>query len=80
MVIYRIPMIHPTDQMKLNKKEEPSEDVWITLRRENQIIIGVRKGREVGGEGNGGDRIRCGESQKRGPGEWIEICSGWVVL
>jgi hypothetical protein len=29
----RIPMIHPTDPNKLNKKkEDPNEDAWIPLR------------------------------------------------
>jgi hypothetical protein len=37
----RIPMI----QLKLNKKEGPSVDASIPLRRENKIILGGR-GRE----------------------------------
>jgi hypothetical protein len=48
---YRIPMIHPTDTKKLNKKEGSSEDASIPLRKENKIIIRVRKGEESGGRG-----------------------------
>jgi hypothetical protein len=32
--------------MKLNKKEDPSEDAYIPLRKKNKIIMG-EKGREV---------------------------------
>jgi hypothetical protein len=35
-------MIHPTDPKKLNKKESPSEDALISLRRGNKIVIGGR--------------------------------------
>ena len=44
-------MIHPTDPKKLNKKEGSSEDASIPLRKENKIIMGVRKGEESGGRG-----------------------------
>jgi hypothetical protein len=36
---YRIPIIHSIDPKKLNKKEGPHKDAWITLRRENQIVL-----------------------------------------
>lgn len=32
-------MVYPTDPMKLNKKEGPSMDLGITVRRGNKIII-----------------------------------------
>jgi hypothetical protein len=43
---FRIPMIHYTDIKKLNKKEGPSGDAWISLRRGYGTVIG-------GGEGEG---------------------------
>jgi hypothetical protein len=33
---------HSTDPKKLNKKEDPSEDALISLRRGNKIVIGGR--------------------------------------
>ena len=45
-------MLNSTDQKKLNKKEGPSKDARISLRRENKIVIGGRW-REETGEGNG---------------------------
>jgi hypothetical protein len=36
----RVPIKHPKDPEKLNKKDAPSEDVSITLRRRNKIIMG----------------------------------------
>jgi hypothetical protein len=73
---YRIPMIHPTDPKKPNKKEDPSEDASILLRRGNKIIMGAR-GREGPGweRGEGRrERIRYGGGRgtgkkPRGPGE-----------
>lgn len=38
-------MAQPTDSMKFNKKEGPSENALIPLRRENKIVTGGR-GRE----------------------------------
>ena len=40
--MYRIPMIQPKDPKKFNKKEEPSEDALIPLRRGNKMTIGGR--------------------------------------
>jgi hypothetical protein len=56
---YRMPMLYSTDPKKLNKKEGPSKDAWISHRRGNKIVIRCR-GREGSGwerefgEGNGG--------------------------
>ena len=36
-------MIQLTDSIKFNKKEGPSEDASISLRREKKIIIGGRR-------------------------------------
>ena len=36
--------------MKLNKKEDPSVDASIPLRRGNKIIIGARRGERPGWE------------------------------
>jgi hypothetical protein len=38
-------MIQPTDHKTFNKKEDPSKDVSISLRRGNKIVMGGR-GRE----------------------------------
>ena len=35
-------MLHSTDPKKLNKKEGPSEDASIPLRRGNKIVMGDR--------------------------------------
>jgi hypothetical protein len=44
-------MLLSKDPRKLNKKEGPSEDAWISLRRGNKIVIRGRwregTGREV---------------------------------
>ena len=50
-------MIHPTVPKKLNKKEDPSEDASISLRRGNKIKE-ADGGREMGSGGNGGGQ--CG--------------------
>ena len=42
---FRTPMIQLSDHMKLNRKEGPSVDASIPLRRGNKIIMGGR-GRE----------------------------------
>ena len=68
-------MIYPTDHKKFNKKEGPSEDASIPLRRGNKIIMGGR-GREEpgwkrGGIGEVGRSIRYGGEtgeKPRGPG------------
>ena len=46
-------MIDPTDPKKLNKKKGLSKDAWITLRRENNIVIEADGGRELGVSGDG---------------------------
>ena len=55
-----MPMTQLTDHLKLNKKEGPSVDTSISLRRWNKIITGSKGrkgpgwekgGREMGGEG-----------------------------
>ena len=74
-------MIYTTDPKKLNKKEGPNKDAWISLRRGNKIVIGVRwnegTGRNRGWRGNyrGVFWIRYGvryarglEGQKKGGG------------
>jgi hypothetical protein len=38
-------MIQPIQLKKLNKKEVPTEVVWILLRRGNKVVMGGR-GRE----------------------------------
>jgi hypothetical protein len=50
-------MIHLTKCVKFNKKEDPSEDASIPLRRGNKIIMGFR-GREgpLYKKGGGGER------------------------
>ena len=52
-------MLQSTDPKKLNKKEGPSEDASIPLRRGNKIIMGGR-----GREGPGWER---GQGGKGGP-------------
>jgi hypothetical protein len=53
--------------MELKKKEEQSVDASILHRRGNKIITGSRgrvgPGRERGGRGKRGDRIRYGKRQ-----------------
>ena len=51
--MFRIPMIQLTDLMKINKKEDPSENTSFLLRRENKMIMGGR-----GLEGSGWERGR----------------------
>ena len=52
-------MIQPTDHKKFNKKEGPSEDASIPLRRENKIIMGGRGSEELGWKTGGrGERMR----------------------
>jgi hypothetical protein len=68
-------MINPTDCKKLNKKECPSEDASIPLRRGNKIIMeaeGVGQGWEKeGSKGNKGAGSSMDETEEkpRGPGE-----------
>jgi hypothetical protein len=48
-------MLHPTDPKELNKKERPNKEAWISLIRENKIVIRGRcRGRGGGGKANGG--------------------------
>jgi hypothetical protein len=85
-VKYRLPMMHPEDPKKSNKKEVSSKDVWITLTRGSKIVIGGREKREVGGSREGErkghqDQVFQETGEKlREPGECIEICSwqAWV--
>ena len=75
---------HSTDPKKLNKKEDPSEDALISLRRGNKIVIGGR-----GRKGNGKERswrgtegasaLGVGKTRERSREsvEWMEICSRW---
>jgi hypothetical protein len=55
---YRILLVHPTGPKKLNKKEGPSEDASIPLRKRNKIIKRVR-----GREGTGWERWWGEESE-----------------
>jgi hypothetical protein len=58
---YRIPMIHPIDSKKLNRKEGTSKDTSILLRRGNKIIIIITdRGREGTVWENGGGEIKGG--------------------
>lgn len=77
-VKYRKPMLYSTDPKKPNKMKGPSEEAWISLRRESKIVIGGREREETGWESGGREerfRIRCGERQERARGleEWMEI-------
>ena len=70
-------MTHLTDLKNLNKKEGPSEDTWISLRRGNKLVMGGR-GREgpVWARGMGRQDQAWGEAGEspRGPEGWMEIC------
>jgi hypothetical protein len=58
----KIPMIQLTDDMKLKKKEDQSEDASFLLRRGNKINKGVRESerfRKERGEGEKGVMARC---------------------
>ena len=57
---YKIPMIQPTDPKKFNKKEGPSENASIPLRRRNAIIRKADRRRDLGGRVEG--------ERKRGTG------------
>jgi hypothetical protein len=85
---FRLPMTQLTDHRNHNKKEGPSVDPSIPLRKGNNIIMESR-GREGSGwerrrGGKRGSRIRNGGrgwgggetgEKPRGPGECIEICN-----
>ena len=58
-------MIQPTDHIKLNKKEGPSEDAGISLRKRNKIDIGGRWREELGQTGKGGMGSGAGGRQDR---------------
>jgi hypothetical protein len=68
-------MIHPTNPKKLNKKEGPSEDVYIPLRWRNKIIMGERRRwgswweRGMGGERGQNQAWRETEERPKGSGE-----------
>jgi len=56
---YRMPIPHSTDPVTLKKKEGPSEDARMSLRRGNKIIMGGRRREGTGwgrkmGRGMGG--------------------------
>jgi hypothetical protein len=83
-------MVYPTDPKKLDKKEGPSEDASIPLRRRNKITMGGR-GKERtrwergtrcergGGEGKGG-RIRYqGDRKEAHRTRRMNECSVWCV-
>ena len=67
---YRIPMLHSTDPKKLNKKEGPSADAWILLKRGNKIVIRGRWREGTGWERRWGGEcrvwIRCGKNRSNG--------------
>jgi hypothetical protein len=52
--MYRIPIIYPLDPQKLNKKEGPSEEASIPLRRRKEIIIASKAMERPGGKGKEG--------------------------
>ena len=61
----------------LNKKEGPSEDASISLRKGNKIIMGGRGREGLGGRGEGeGGQNQLWGRQKRSPKGWetLEIC------
>jgi hypothetical protein len=43
VIMYRIPTTHSTGGNKLNKKDSPSQDAWVSLRNGDRIIIGNRR-------------------------------------
>ena len=63
-------MIQPSDPKKLNKKEGPSKDASIPLRRGNKIVMGGRGKKELGGrgerEGNRGAGSGMGRDRREG--------------
>jgi hypothetical protein len=73
----KIPMIHLTDHMKLNKKEGPSVDTSIPFRRGNKIITkgrgregtwvreGKGEGKSEAGSGMGGRQEREAQRVRR---------------
>ena len=78
--MFRIPMIDPADPMKLNKKEDTSEDAWILLKRRNKTVMegkgewgkglsGWREDQENKGTGSGMGRDRK-EFQKARKNKW----------
>ena len=64
--------------MKFKRKEGPSVDASIPLRRGNKIFRGKDLG-EAGGT-KGGQVQVCGKAgeKPRGSGARIEICSLWI--
>lgn len=64
---HRIPMIQLKDSMKFNKKEDPSENASIPLRKGNKIITGSIKREGLGyqrGEEGGEGRNRYGRGRR----------------
>jgi hypothetical protein len=61
--------LHPTDPKKLNKKDRPSENASIPLRRENKVIVGGRgmERHECEGAGSRGTGSGVGRKQKKSP-------------
>ena len=68
-------MIQLTDHMNFNKKEGPSEDTLIPLRRGNKTVPGDRESEESRREGGEGKEKAAGSGlgktgeKPRGPGE-----------
>jgi hypothetical protein len=60
-------MIKPTDPKKLNKKEGPSKNVPIPLRRGNKIIMGVERWKYLSGRWEGGGKSGAGS------GMWVRL-------
>jgi hypothetical protein len=58
---YRIPMLQSTDPKKLSNSEGPREDVWISLRRGNKIVIWSGWRERTGWERGYGEEWRRGE-------------------
>jgi hypothetical protein len=76
-------MIHSTDPKKLNKKEGPSENAEISLRRENKIIIGERRREGTGWERAWGGEWRgsgSGMRRDRGKGQRDRRMNGNILL
>jgi len=74
-------MIKPTDLKKFIRKEGPSEDTSIPLRRGNKIIIGGRGKKERSWRRG---RVRCKVRQERSPegqeNEWKYAHTGVGVI
>ena len=60
----KVQNVRDTNHMKLNKKESPSVNTSVTLRRGNKIIVGDR-GRKLDGKGRGRRRGGAGSRIER---------------